>query len=36
VAFLAAYIWDYERGYRELAARKVDMMLAAGSEISLT
>jgi putative ABC transport system substrate-binding protein len=30
-----ASIRDYERGYRELAARKVDIMLATGPEVSL-
>src|SRR6516162_10199432 len=28
-------IGDYERGYRELVARKVDIMLATGPEIAL-
>jgi putative tryptophan/tyrosine transport system substrate-binding protein len=32
---LVAGMGDYERGYRELAARRVDIMLATGPEIAL-
>src|SRR5262245_54271036 len=30
-----ADFWDYEQGYRDLAARKVDIMLGTGPEIAL-